>query len=400
MSRLFFLLLALGLAARADDWPQWLGPQRDGVSQETGWNKDWSKNAPGKLWEIDLGAGASAVAVAKGRLYTAGNDRAEADSVFCLDPSTGEKIWTFSYPCPYKARMFDGGTAATPTVDGERIYFGSYHGLILCLSREGKELWRKHLVDDLGGEMPHWGYAASPLVLGGMVFVDPGGKGGTIVALDKVSGQTLWKAGKSDSAYSSLSAFGTDAVLALSADGLLAAKLADGKEVFHAPWKTQYDINVVVPLVKGGEIFLSSGYGKGAGLFRWDGQSISLVYENKELFTQFQNAVRVGEQIYGVHGDNSTKAELRCLDWSTGQLRWKQRLIGNRGTLTCAEGHLLVLTERGQLLLVKPSPERYQELGKVQVLHGRCWTPPVLANGKIYCRNTSGTLVAYDVSGS
>ncbi|MFV1993929.1 MAG: PQQ-binding-like beta-propeller repeat protein, partial [Verrucomicrobiales bacterium] len=187
----------------AADWPQYLGPDRNGVSNETDWNRDWAAREPTVLWKADVGAGCSSIAIADGRAYTMGHSRGK-DRVLCLDAATGKKIWEHRYPQELDGGLYQGGPSATPTVDGEHVYTVSKNGDLLCLaSATGEVLWAKNYLRDFGGRKQMYGWAASPLVRGGKLFVDPGGPGAAAVALDKLSGETLWQSGDESPGYAS-----------------------------------------------------------------------------------------------------------------------------------------------------------------------------------------------------
>ena len=207
MKTLIPWLILSACCAQAADWPQWRGPNRDGISTETDWTSQWGADGPKQLFKLNVGIGCSAVAVSKGRLYTMGNAN-NSDTVLCLDAATGKPIWKQSYACPLDPHMFEGGPGATPTVDGDRVYTLSRAGHLHCLdAASGKVVWMKHLVKDLGGKVPTWGYAGSPLVLEKRVIVDVGAPGAATVALDKTSGEVAWKSGDEGAGYGAPLAF-------------------------------------------------------------------------------------------------------------------------------------------------------------------------------------------------
>jgi hypothetical protein len=193
--------------AKAVDWPQWRGINRDGISSETISPASWGKDGPQQLWKKGVGTGVSSVAVTGGRLYTMGNN-GNMDMVFCLDANTGAEIWRHAYPQPLDDRSFEGGPAGTPTVDGDKVYTLSHEGDLFCLAAStGTVVWKKNLPRDFNGFRQKFGYAGSPLVEGNLVIVDSGGVGASTVALDKTTGEVRWKASHDEAGYSSPVAF-------------------------------------------------------------------------------------------------------------------------------------------------------------------------------------------------
>ena len=379
--------------AHALDWPQWRGINRDGISSEKISPASWGKDGPKQLWKKEVGTGVSSVVVRVGHLYTMGN-KGGTDVVFCLDASTGAEIWRHTYSQGVEARQFEGGPAGTPTVDGDRVYTLSHEGDLFCLSAtSGKILWSKNLQRDFGGIRQKWGYAASPLVDGNLVILDAGGPGASTVALDKITGAVKWKAGNDGAGYSSPVAFdlgGVRSVVIFKADALVGLNSANGQELWRYPWQTSYDVNAPTPIVSDNKIFITSGYGTGCALLQVRPGKVTEIWRNKNLRSQLASPVLVQGYIYGIDG-NVGGGELRCLDFGSGEVKWRQNIGG--GTLIAAGGYLLVLSERGELIVVEASPTNYREVARAQVLGGHCWVTPAVADGKIYCKNNQGSLV-------
>ncbi|MCX6997518.1 MAG: PQQ-binding-like beta-propeller repeat protein [Kiritimatiellaeota bacterium] len=392
-------ILGLSLAggwAGAADWPQWRGPTRDGLSAETGWSTAWPADGPRQLWKFSAGIGCSSVSVSQGRVYTLGN-RADTDTVYALDEKTGAVLWKHSYACPLDPNLFEGGPAATPTVDGDRVYTLSRSGHLCCLRADtGQVLWAKNLSSDLGGKRPTWGYAGSPVVVEKRLILDVGAPGAATMALDKLTGQVLWKNGKDSAGYSTLLPFvwqGQTVLASFNAAGLAVRAANDGKELAHFPWKTSYDVNAATPIVAGGKIFISSGYNRGGALLQLSAGNLKALWEHKKMRNHFNSCVLWQGQLYGF--DEST---LTCLDFATGAARWQQEGLG-KGSLMLAGGKLVIQSEKGDLVIADAAPGAYRELARAKVLGGRCWVVPVLANGRVYCKNNNGELVCLDVSG-
>ena len=391
-----WLILGVG-CAQAADWPQWRGPNRDGISTETGWSSQWGADGPKQLFKLNVGIGCSAVAVSQGKLYTMGNAK-NSDTVWCLDPASGKEIWKQSYECPLDPHMFEGGPGATPTVDGERVYTLSRAGHLHCLdAKTGKVVWMKHLVKDLGGKVPTWGYAGSPLVLEKRVIVDVGAPGAATVALDKTSGEVAWKSGDEGAGYGAPLAFeqGGKRLLALfDGYGLVLREADSGKPLARQEWKTNYEINASTPIVSGDKIFVSSGYGKGAALFDFTGSELKYVWQTKKMRNHFNSCVLWKGNLYGFD-----ESKFACLDFATGDVKWSQDDLG-KGSLMVADGKLIIQSETGDLVIAEASPAAFKQLARAKVLDKRCWVVPVLANGRIYCKNNLGDLVALAVTKS
>lgn len=396
ISMIFAIATGATASLEAADWPQFLGANRDGISNETEWRSDWNSREPAISWKAPVGVGSASVAVAGGKLYTTGNLDGN-DTVFCLDATTGKEIWTERVAVEFEKRSFDGGTAATPAVDGNRVYTLSHKGHLFCFEKDtGKVLWKRHLVTDFGGREPRWGYAGSPLIAGNLLVTEPGGEGSSVVALDKLSGQLLWKCGSDEASYASPIAYRSESaegIAIMNAYGLVGLNPENGEEKFRVRWKTSYDVNATTPLFapEGNQFFITSNYRTGSGLVTLEGGSGAKVqYNSKALQLKFQNAVRLGSRVYGV------QKELICLDLRSGKEIWNYKVSGNEGNVIAAGGKLIVLSEKGELIVGNPLADRFEELGRVQVLRGRCWVHPAISGGRIYCRNNLGDLVCVD----
>ncbi len=397
MKSIIGLLAVVALASRAGaaDWPHWRGPDRNGISKETDWLDHWPKDGPPVAWRASVGTGFSAVSVSRGRLTTVGHAD-EKDTVWCLDAATGKELWKHSYDSELGDNYFDGGPTATPTVDGDNVYTLSRWGDVFCFeAATGKVAWSKNVAKESGARVPSWGFSGSPLVHDKLLVLNVGKAG---LALEKATGKVVWSSGDDEAGYSTPLPFrkGNDGLaLVSSGNGYAAVNLADGKAVWETRWVTRYGVNAADPIVDSGRVFLSSGYGKGAALFALDGDA-KPVWQNKQLHNQFSSSVLLDGFLYGVDGDTTERAELKCVEWKTGKVRWTREKFGS-GALTAANGKLIVLSDRGELMVAKASPEGFVPTAQAQVVKGKCWTAPVLADGRIYCRGASGELVCLDV---
>lgn len=381
------------VAATAADWPNFRGPTHDGISKETGWTTEWPADGPKVLWKAKVGMGFSAVVVASGKAYTQGNTKDE-DTIFCFDANNGTSVWKHSYAAPLDPKYYEGGTSATPTVDGDRVYTISKRGIVHCLgAADGKVIWTKNLQEELGAKIPEWGFAGSFFIEGDLAILNIGSAG---TALDKKTGKVVWTSGKEESGYSTpipYDAGGERAVMLAIKQDVIAVKIKDGKELWRFPWKTQYDVNAANPILSGSKVFISSGYNRGGGVFDISKNPPAKVWENKNMRNHMASSVLWQGHLYGVDEN-----QLRCVVFDTGEVKWTDKVSG-KGSLILADGKLIVLTERGELIVANPSPEGFKPISRAQVVGGKCWTAPTLANGKIYVRTGPGDVVCLDVSG-
>jgi outer membrane protein assembly factor BamB len=391
----FSSLIALILAqSHGADWPQWRGPDCNGISKETGWKTQWPAEGPKQLWKAKVGTGFSSFAIAGGRVYTMGNTD-DTDTVFCFKEDTGEVLWKHSYPQKLEAKNYEGGPNATPTVAGDKVYTISKNADIFCLdAAKGSVVWSKKLAEELGTKKPTWAYASSVLVEGNLLLVNVGGAG---TALNQKDGQVVWSNGKDVANYSTpvpFNAGGQRAAALFTKDHIAAVLVADGKELWRYPWKTSYDVNAADPVIAGNEVFISSGYNHGAALLRVTDNKPEKVWENKNMRNHFNSSVLWKEHLYGVNED-----DLGCVVWKTGETKWSDSKFG-KGSLILADGKIIGLGEKGELLIAEATPDAFKPLARAQVLGGKCWTAPALANGRIYCRNAAGDVVCLDVRGN
>jgi outer membrane protein assembly factor BamB len=400
----FLLALFISVAqGSAGDWPRWRGPDLNGVSRETGWTTAWPREGPKQLWKASVGTGFSSVSVAQGRLFTLGNKN-ETDTVYCFDAETGKELWKHSYPCPIDPKYYEGGPGATPTVDGDHIYTLSKRGHLFCFAAaSGKVIWQKNLIEELGVKKPEWGLAGSPLVRGDLIVLNVGTAG---TAVDKATGRVVWKSGTDASGYATPVPFTfgelaaaqlEPAVAIFSGKALHGVRLKDGHELWRHPWVTRWDINAADPIFIDADKLFISTFDRGCALLQLTTAAPKVVWQNKNIANHFNSCVFLNGYLYGVHGNtDQAERDLRCLEASSGELKWKYEGLG-LGSLMAADGKLIVLSDRGELVVAEASPESFKPLARAQVLGGKCWTVPVLAQGRLYCRNAQGTLICLDL---
>lgn len=385
--------MAIGMRAGASDWREWHGPNRDAVSVETGWKTE----SPKEVWRADVGVGFSAVSVASGRAYTMGNI-ADEDIVWCLDEKTGKVIWSHKYPCPAGSHK---GPRATPTVDGDRVYTLGRDGDLFCLgATDGKVVWKTDITKELKAKQTryNWGFACSPLVRGNNLILDVG----PLAALDKKTGKKIWTTGNSDAGFSSprLMKDGTrEYVLGFNADGLLIADANGGKKIEEYEWKTEYLVNSATPIPSGNKIFISSGYNRGCALLRLENGKLKNVYENKTMRNHCNSSVLYKGHLYGFDGQQGSPGALKCIEFESGDVKWENPGM-KIGALMIADGKIIAMLDGGELVIADADPGGFKELSRTKVLEGKCWTYPVLANGRIFCRsNEAGKLVCLSAGG-
>ncbi len=383
---------------RADDWPRWRGPDLNGISPEKGWTTAWPKEGPKTLWKASVGIGFSSLAVANGRVWTLGNAD-ETDTLFCFDAATGQVHWKYSYPCPLDAVYYEGGPGSTPTVDGDRVFILSKRGHLFCLAAaDGQVVWRKNLVEELNATKPRWGFAGSPLVDGPLLLLNVGGSG---TAVEKATGKVVWSSTTNATGYATPVPFaaGSDRAVALfSGKALVGVRIQDGRELWQFPWVTKWDINAADPIPAGDTLFISS-FDRGCALLRLTSGPPQVIWENKSMANHFNSCVLLSGFLYGIDGNtDQPDRDFRCLELATGQVKWKQAGFG-LGSVMAADGKLIILSDRGELVVAAANPNGFKPLAQAQVLGGKCWTVPVLANGRLYCRNAQGTVICLDLRG-
>ncbi len=384
--------------SRAADWPNWRGPNHDGISSETGWNAHWQDDEPKVLWEASLGAGFASMAVSSGKVYAMGNID-DKDILYCFDAATGEEIWKKSYDCLLYDKNHEGGPCATPTVDGDAIYTFSKDGDALRFKAStGEIVWHINLNKEFGFKHPTWYFSGSPLVVDDLIILNAGSSG---VALKKEDGSIVWQSGRSESGYATgvPFTFGNQKIVVLPVSReIVAVNPETGDVIWRLPWKTSYDINAAEPIFSDDLMFISSGYNHGCALLKIDGSNVTEIWQNKNMRNQINSSVLWEGYVYGFDGQVGGGGKLKCIDFKTGQTKWSQGGMGT-GSLMLADGKLIILSEKGKLVIAEASPDGYKELSSKQILRGKCWTVPVLANGRIYARNADGHLVCVDVSG-
>ncbi|MFY9609668.1 MAG: PQQ-binding-like beta-propeller repeat protein [Blastocatellia bacterium] len=383
------------------DWPQWRGPDRTGVATETGLSKTWPAAGPPVLWSISgLGEGYGSVAIKSDRMYVQGVKEGQS-AVFCLNRADGKTVWVKAVG---KSLGQDRGPGprGTPTIDSDRLYALTENGDLGCMKlSDGSVVWSRNILKDFGGRNPRWLISESPLVDGTRLIVTPGGEGASIVALDKMTGKTIWTTKElSDGAgYSSCvvaDIHGVRTVVGFTDRAGVGVRAADGKLMWRYEPVSNRTANITTPVVFDNKVFYTSAYGTGCALLdlKAEGGEIKAkeIYFNREMMNHHGGVVLINGYLYGFNN-----AILSCMEFATGKLVWRDRSVG-KGTLTYADGQLFLLSENNIVGLAEATPAGYREKGRFQIADQGwpSWAHPVVSAGKFYIRN-QGTLTCYDV---
>jgi outer membrane protein assembly factor BamB len=396
------------LPALADDWPQWRGPTRDGISKEVGLLQQWPAGGLKPLWTArSLGGGYSAPAVARGRIYLLGT-RGNDEYVLALSEKDGKPVWSrkIGRIGPNRGQQWPG-PRSTPTVDGNRLYALGSDGDLACLDAdEGTVVWHKNLRTDFGGSPGNWAYAESPLVDGDRVIATPGGRRATLVALKKTDGSEIWRCALAEgdrAAYASPvvgEVGGAREYIQFVQGGVVGVDAKTGDFLWRYSRSSNRIANIPSPIFHDGYVWSASGYGAGGGLakLRSAGDKVTAepVFFVKEFANQIGGAVIVGGHIYGT-GNRG----LLCVDFRTGKVKWREESTG-KGSICYADNRLYVRGQSGTMYLVEASPQAYTEHGRFRQTERSskpAWPYPVVANGRLYLRDVD-VLLCYDVKAS
>ena len=386
-------------SAVIDDWPQWRGPRRDGVSAEKGLLRRWPAGGPPQAWQATgAGEGYSSFAVAGGRLFTLGA-RGGTEYVVAFDAESGRRLWESA-----NGRRFENdrgsGPRATPTVDGDRVYaFGASGDLSVFEAATGRQVWTVNVLRTYGGTNIRWGLSESPLVLADRILVNAGGPGASVVALRKQDGSLIWKSQSDEAGYSSGVAqeiAGMRQAVFFTGERAIGLAVADGRLLWSYDRVANRTANIATPIVRGNQVFLSSDYGTGAALLEisraGSGMAAREVYFTRDMRNHHASAVLVGDHLYGF-----SSAILTAMHFETGRQAWRDRSVG-KGSLAFADDRLYLFSENGVVGLAEANPAGYVEHGRFQIRTGSLptWSHPVVAGGKLFLRDQD-TIFAYDV---
>ena len=390
-------------SGESTNWPQFRGANRDGWSPGTNFRTNWDESPPQVLWTKPCGGGYSSFAAVGSNLYTMDRE-GENERIRCLDANSGSEIWTHEYLADYSAfRMgFAGGPRATPTVHEDWLYSVGATGRMLALklpkttTEKPTVAWQHDLIAEYQAALPSWGIACSPLVDGDLVIVQPGGKKGSVVAFDRITGKQRWTCETEPSGYSSpvvATLGGIRQIVAITGKSILGIVPGTGELLWKQAWETQYDGNIAMPVIAGDYVFASSSYGKGCTLLRVGGGGAKVVYfrPNKLMRNHHSTCVHKDGFLFGCDEKRLGCVNLRdgtpVADWPSDDVRSRLGLC----SVTMVGDKLLCLSERGTLMLTNTDPTDFQLLGRLDkvLTGGECWALPVVVNGKIYLRDAT-----------
>jgi outer membrane protein assembly factor BamB len=391
------------------DWPQWQGPRRNSISQETGLLKTWPKEGPPLVWKVKgLGGGYSTPSVAAGRIFGMSfrkTEQSDEEVIWALDEGTGKELWHTRIAAANRKVGYGEGPRCTPTVDGDRLFAEGVSGDVVCLEvATGRLVWQRSLVKDFaGGMMSGWGYSESPLVDGDRLIVTPGKKKATLVALDKKTGVTVWtsQVPEGDGAgYSSVivaEVQGQRQYVQFLGRGVVGVAADDGKYLWRYDQPANRTANISTPIFHDNCVFAASAYGKGGGLVKLmrDGAATKAaeVYFTPDMQNHHGGMVLLDGYLFGANG-----GQLACLEFSIGKVQWQSNKPG-KGAIVFADNRFYYRNENGAVVLVEPNIKSYVEAGRFQQSdrsRNRAWAHPVVANGRLYIADQD-VLLCYDV---
>ncbi len=400
---IFLAAISLAALTRAADWPQLLGPARNGVTPETNLAATWPKEGPKILWKAKVGEGWSGPVIASNRVVMF--HRLESKEVVdCLNATNGARLWQAEYPSTYRDDFgFDAGPRATPAIEGDRVFTFGANGMLNCWNfSTGANLWRVDTREQFKSDKGFFGIACSPLVESNAVILNiGGGDGAGIIAFDKANGKVLWQATDEDASYSSPVAAtiaGKRRVFVLARKALVALDAAGGKVLWEFPWKPRVNASVsaATPLVIDNLIFISVSYNAGAALLRFGEAKPEVIWSGDDVLSNhYATSVHHNGFLYGFDGRQEERCHLRCVELKTGKVQWSEDHFG-AGHLIVADGKLLLLTERGELILAKTTPDKLTPISRAQIIGSDGRSHPAMAGGLFYARDKNA-LVCVDL---
>lgn len=391
---------ALGVRAAPADWPQWRGPDRSGISLETGLLTPWPTGGPRVLWTAsNLGTGYGSLSVSGDRIFVQGQ-RNRQSIVSSLSTTDGRSLWSKNLGAGGQNDR-GPGPRSTPTVDGDRLYVLTENGDLACLKHDGTMLWQRNILREFGGRNIQWLLSESPLIDGARVIVSPGGRNASIVALDKMTGATIWTSRdlSDEAGYASpivADVQGVRTVMTYTGSAGVGVRASDGKLMWRYRPAANNTANIATPIFFDNKVFYSSAYGTGGALLglRAENGTVNAqeIYFTREMQNHHGGVVLVNGYLYGFNN-----AILTCLDFATGKMMWRHRSVG-KGSVSYADGHLYILGEDLGVGLVEATPAGYREKGRFSIADqgAAAWAHPVISNGRLYLRNQN-LLMSYDI---
>jgi len=395
---ILFLTLKLFTFVQADDWPYWRGPHGNGISHEKGWNPRSLDGGAKIHWKIKVGMGYSSVTVKDGLIYTMGKED-DNDIVYCLKEETGEEVWRFTYDCPVRSYQ---GTFSTPVTDGEHVYTLSRNGDVYCLNaRTGAKKWFINIVFKFNAVQPKYGFSGSPVIHKEALILN-GCKHG--IALDRETGHKIWASDPQKSGYATPVIYthdGKTCIAIFSHRRINGVDFETGELLWDFPWVFNDGADSADPVVVGNRLFISTAYRNGATMIEFTQNPPKQHWFDKDIQDEFGSSIYLDGYLYVPHGDSRHRtAYLKCIDFNTGEVMWTRDT--GHCSLILVDGKFVVLNQWGELLIMEASKKGCNDISRAKVIETsssvRCWTAPVLANGRIYVRTNTGDLVCVDVS--
>ena len=398
----FFTLFHVSSAA---DWPGWRGEERNDLSKETGLLQAWPEGGPKKIWMSKLGGlGYSGFSVSDDHLFTLGAFGKE-EKLLAFNASTGKKVWELTTG-ELLTNNWGDGPRMTPSVSNGLVYALGGRGNLVCAdTKTGKQKWKVHLVKDLGGKVPGWGYTESVLVDQGRVICTPGGKKGTLAALDAKTGKVLWRSKEfTDGAqYSSpivIEHQGKRQYVQLVMKNLVGIEASSGKLLWKSEWPGKVAV-IPTPIYADNHVYISSGYGVGCKLVELGKYTPVDVYENKVMKNHHGGVIKLGDYLYGY----SDGYGWVCQNFKDGELKWNEKKALGKGAIAYADNRFYCLGEGdGRVVLIEATPQGWKPHGEFTITpqteqrnpKGKVWTHPVISNGKLYLRDQE-LIFCYDI---
>jgi outer membrane protein assembly factor BamB len=393
----------LASAAAAADWPQYRGPKHDGSSTEVDIAKRWPQGEPRILWKQSVGPAFGSFAVAGGKAYLF-MERDGKEVLVAMNPDTGKELWATPVDKTIFEKQGGNGPRTTPTVDGDRVYVtGTYFKLACLNAADGKVVWEKDLAKEYRAQndtpaIKKWGNAASPLVIGDLVIVAGGGEGQAFLAFNKSDGKLAWKTGADKITHATptpATIHGVSQVIFFTQSGLVAVRTEDGKELWRFPhrFNTSTASSPIVGGKDGDVVFCAAGYGVGGAACKiaksGDNFSATKLWgSDGEYEIHWSTPVYHDGYLYGIFGHRQLgKGPLKCVELETGKEKWSEPNFGSGGGTVLVGEYVLVQGDKGETTLVKASPEKYEQVGRFQVLGNKAWTMAIYVDGRIYARN-------------
>jgi len=394
-SLFIILVLACGYGI-AGDWPNWRGPDRNGVSTELIPGRVLRGGKPRLLWTNNVGSGYSSVSCINGRIYTVGNKDGR-DMVFCLLADSGKQVWRFEYKEELAPFLFSGGTTATPVVSGGRMYSISRSGIVHCLDAgSGKLNWKRNLQNDYDLHPPVWGFSGSPLVLGDIIYLNAGEHG---IALNARSGELVWKSPSFIPGFSTPVLFTNSGKPALAFFGrraVFSVHPGNGKVYWKYKWETPWGENTADPLPIGRFLYLSTAHKMGSVLLDTTGNFPREIWRNPDFENHVDTPMVHKGYLYGSSGRiNRPGGSFQCVSLKTGKSIWQVKKL--KASANLAGKILMILSLDGELILAPADPSGFKPVLRFRAMEKPCWTPPVLANGLLYIRNGEGNIACFDL---